>query len=46
LREAAKLGFRRALIPRANRPKQAIDGIEIVTVDRVADALERLVDGR
>ena len=46
LREAAKLGFRRALIPLANRPKQAIEGIEIVTVARVADALEHLVDVR
>jgi len=46
LREAAKLGFRRALIPLANRPKQAIEGIEVVTVARVADALEQLVDVR
>jgi len=46
LREAAKLGFRRAVIPHANRPKQAIDGIEIVTVARVSDALEHLVDAR
>jgi DNA repair protein RadA/Sms len=46
LREAAKLGFRRALIPHANRPKQTIEGIEVVTVARVADALEQLVDAR
>src|SRR6202521_2214711 len=31
LREAAKLGFRRALIPLANRPKQGVEGMEIVT---------------
>jgi DNA repair protein RadA/Sms len=42
LREAAKLGFRTALIPAANRPKQAIDGIEVITVARVGDALARL----
>jgi DNA repair protein RadA/Sms len=42
LREAAKLGFRRALIPRANAPKQAIDGIEVVAVERLADALAAL----
>jgi len=42
IREAAKLGFRRALIPRLNKPRQAIDGIEIVPVDRVADALDFL----
>ena len=42
LREAAKLGFTRAIIPRANAPKQRIDGIEIMTVDRVEQALSRL----
>ena len=42
LREAAKLGFRTALIPEANRPKHAIDGIEVVTVARIGDALERV----
>jgi len=42
LREAAKLGFRRALIPRANAPKQAIEGIEVVAVERLADALAEL----
>ena len=44
LREAAKLGFTRALIPAANKPKQGIDGIEIVSVDRIGDAIERLQD--
>ncbi|MCC6610721.1 MAG: DNA repair protein RadA [Burkholderiales bacterium] len=39
LREAAKLGFTRALIPRANAPRQPIAGLEITTVDRLADAL-------
>ena len=39
LREAAKLGFRRALIPIANVPKQPIDGIELVAVERLADAV-------
>jgi DNA repair protein RadA/Sms len=39
LREAAKLGFTRALIPRANAPRQAIAGLEIIAVDRLADAL-------
>jgi DNA repair protein RadA/Sms len=42
LREAAKLGFRRAIIPVGNRPKQAIDGIEIVPVARIDQALEHL----
>ena len=39
LREAAKLGFRRALIPTANVPKQASDGIELIAVERLADAV-------
>src|SRR5213595_1765801 len=41
LKEAAKLGFTQAIIPRANQPKQKIDGIEIVAVERVADAIAR-----
>jgi DNA repair protein RadA/Sms len=43
LREAAKLGFRRAIIPSANRPKHAIEGIEIVAVRRIDEALDRLI---
>jgi len=39
LREAAKLGFTRALIPRANTPRQGIPGLEIIAVDRLAEAL-------
>jgi DNA repair protein RadA/Sms len=41
LREAAKLGFTQALIPKANMPKQAIAGMEVTAVERVADALAR-----
>lgn len=44
LREAAKLGFGRALIPRANAPRQPIAGLEIWAVDRLEEALERLRD--
>jgi DNA repair protein RadA/Sms len=39
LREAAKLGFSRAIIPRANAPRQAIEGLTVVPVDRVDEAL-------
>ena len=42
LKEAAKLGFTRALIPEANKPKQAIGGMEIIAVRRVEEAVERL----
>jgi DNA repair protein RadA/Sms len=44
LKEAAKLGFTRALIPEANRPKQAIAGIEVIAVRRVEDAVARIRD--
>ncbi|TAN30587.1 MAG: DNA repair protein RadA [Castellaniella sp.] len=39
LREAAKLGFERAVIPRANAPRQAIEGLQVQAVDRVEDIL-------
>ena len=42
LREAAKLGFHRAIIPAANKPKQRIEGMEIVAVDRINEALNHL----
>ena len=42
LKEAAKLGFSRAIIPEANRPRQKISGMEIVAVSRLNEALERL----
>jgi len=42
LREAAKLGFIRAVIPAANRPRQTIDGMEIVAVHRIDQALQQL----
>ncbi|WP_374681606.1 DNA repair protein RadA [Accumulibacter sp.] len=42
LKEAAKLGFTRALIPEANRPKQPIPGIEVIAVKRVEEAVARI----
>ncbi len=42
LKEAAKLGFVQALVPKANKPKQAIAGIEIIAVERVGDAVEKI----
>jgi len=42
LREAVKHGFRRALVPHANAPKRGIEGLEIVPVRRLAEALEVL----
>lgn len=42
LREAAKLGFSIALIPKANAPRTPIEGLEIWAVDRLDAALDRL----
>lgn len=42
LREAAKLGFERALIPSANRPRKPIQGMKITGVNRLGEALELL----
>jgi DNA repair protein RadA/Sms len=40
LREAAKHGFRRAVVPRANAPKGKIEGLEVIAVNRVDDAID------
>jgi len=40
LREAAKLGFSVALVPKANAPKKAIEGLTIHAVERVEQAIE------
>ena len=42
LKEAAKLGFTHALIPKANAPKQPIKGIEVVALERVEQAIEQM----
>ena len=42
LKEAAKLGFERAIIPKANAPKAKIAGLEVLAVDRVDEAVAKL----
>ncbi len=42
LKEAAKLGFKIAIIPKANAPKTPIEGIEVVSVERVEEAVSRV----
>ena len=42
LREAAKLGFTEALIPRANAPKKPIEGLRVHAIERIDEALEVL----
>jgi DNA repair protein RadA/Sms len=42
LREAAKHGFTRAVVPSANAPKKAIAGLEVVAVNRIGEAIDAL----
>ena len=44
IREAAKLGFRTVVIPSLNKPKQAIENVEVIALDRVEGAIEWLRD--
>jgi len=42
LKEAAKLGFEKAIVPKANLPKAKIAGIEVIAVERVDQAVQVL----
>jgi len=42
LKEAAKLGFERAIIPKANLPKGKIAGLEVIAIERVDQAVAAL----
>jgi DNA repair protein RadA/Sms len=42
LTEAAKHGFKRAIVPNANKPKKPIEGLEVVGVTRLIEALEAI----
>ncbi len=44
LKEAAKLGFTIAMIPKANAPKQKIEGLTIIAVDRIDEAMSKIRD--
>ncbi len=44
LREAAKLGFSIAMIPKSNAPKQPIEGLTLIPVDRIEEALNKIRD--
>jgi DNA repair protein RadA/Sms len=44
LREAAKLGFERAIVPKSNLPKAKIPGLETLAVERVDQAVRLLRD--
>lgn len=40
LKEAAKLGFQVAMVPRANAPKKPIEGLTLHVVDRIEQAID------
>jgi DNA repair protein RadA/Sms len=42
LKEIAKLGFERAIVPKANAPKAKIAGLEVIAVQRVDEAVAKL----
>jgi len=43
LREAAKQGFARALVPVANAPRRGVEGLEVSAVARLGQALDALL---
>ncbi|MEC8112073.1 MAG: DNA repair protein RadA [Pseudomonadota bacterium] len=42
LSEAAKHGFKLAIVPKANAPKKAISGLKVIPVTRLSEALEEV----
>jgi DNA repair protein RadA/Sms len=40
LKEAAKLGFSVAVIPKANAPKKPIEGLTVHAVERIEEAMD------
>lgn len=42
LREAAKHGFKKAIVPASNVPRQPIAGLEIIAVKKLTDALDAI----
>ena len=42
LREAAKHGFRQAIVPKANLPRQPVEGMKVKGVSRLSEALDAI----
>jgi DNA repair protein RadA/Sms len=42
LSEAAKHGFKRAIVPRGNAPKGEIKGMQVIAVAKLSEALDAL----
>jgi DNA repair protein RadA/Sms len=43
LSEAAKHGFTSAIVPKANAPKKKIDGMDVIVVSKLSDAIDALL---
>jgi DNA repair protein RadA/Sms len=46
LKEAAKLGFTHALVPKANLPRHAIPGMQVIGVSRIGEAVSQVAEIR
>lgn len=44
LKEALKLGFTTAIIPKANAPREALDGLRVIAVERIEEAIAQAKD--
>lgn len=42
LREAAKHGFKRAIVPKANAPREPLEGLEVTAVERLQEAVDAI----
>ena len=42
INEAAKHGFKRAIVPYGNRPKNKIEGMEVIAVRKLSEALDAI----
>ncbi|MFL0811100.1 MAG: DNA repair protein RadA [Agarilytica sp.] len=42
LREASKHGFKKAIVPKGNEPREAIPGMEILAVKKLSEALQSI----
>jgi DNA repair protein RadA/Sms len=42
LHEAVKHGFKKAIVPKANVPKNGIPGMEVIAVEKLSEALDAL----
>jgi len=45
LKEAQKQGFKVALVPKENAPRKALDGVRVIAVSRVDEALRAAFGG-